>query len=631
MAYNKTSNIPDNRNVKYLSKDFESFRSNLQEFAEIYFPNTYNDFSTSNPATMFIEMASYVGDILSFYTDTQIQETFLSLAQENENIYNMAYAMGYKPSLSEASSVGLSLYQLVPSKPSSNYDPDLDYALTIGQGSTFTTANGTSFYTTQECNFGVSSSLNDDPDAEIFQYDGSGNPEYWLLTKNNIPAISAEQKTQTFQIGAPERFKTLTLFDNNILSVVSCTDSDGNQWHEVDYLAQDTKFFTRANTAAVDPTMAQYRDNVTSIIDLITVPKRFVTRAKENNTLEIQFGAGTSAEADVDIIPNPDNIGLGIKDGRSKLDQAYDPSNFLYSKGYGESPSNTTLTITYLVGGGIESNVSSNTITQKGILDVRNKANLQNSLLTFVKNSIESTNPNPAAGGGDGDTPRDVREKAMAHFAAQQRAVTKEDYTLRALSMPAEFGRIAKAYITQDDQLSPNTNESNRIPNPLALNLYTLGLDNQGSLIPLNFATKQNLQTYLEQYRMLTDAINIKDAYVINIRVLFTITTYKNSNNQQVLLSCIDLISRFFNPRFWQINQPIVLSELENLIGVVSGVKTVENIEILNIAGENIGYSKYVYDILSATRNGVIYPSLDPSIFELKFPQEDIEGSVTTY
>ena len=251
MAYNKTSNIPDIKSIKYLSKDFESFRSNLQDFAEIYFPNTYNDFSTSNPATMFIEMAAYVGDILSFYTDTQITETFLNLATESENIFNLAYSMGYKPQLTEASSVELDLFQVIPAAPTSNYDPDLSYALTINAGSTFETSAGTSFYLTEACNFGHSSSI-DEPEFNVFQYDSSGNPEYWIMKKPKVPAISADERTQEFHIGAPQRFKTLTLFDKNIISIISCTDSDGNTWHEVPYLAQDTKFFTRANTDAFD-------------------------------------------------------------------------------------------------------------------------------------------------------------------------------------------------------------------------------------------------------------------------------------------------------------------------------------------------------------------------------------------
>ena len=197
--------------------------------------------------------------------------------------------------------------------------------------------------------------------------------------------------------------------------------------------------------------------------------------------------------------------------------------------------------------------------------------------------------------------------------------------------MPARFGRIAKAYITQDDQISPLTTEANRIPNPLALNLYILGYNANKKLTTLNTATKTNLVNYLEQFRMLTDAINIKDGFVINIALDFEITTFKNYNNEEVILNCITEIQDYFNVDKWQINQPIIISEIENLIGGIRGVQTVESLSFENKSGTLAGYSQYKYDLGQATRNGVIYPSLDPSIFEIKFPNTDIKGRVTTY
>jgi hypothetical protein len=360
-------------------------------------------------------------------------------------------------------------------------------------------------------------------------------------------------------------------------------------------------------------------------------PRRYVSRFKEDNTLELQFGAGISDKADEEIIPNPDNIGLGIKDGRSELDTAYDPSNFLYTRAYGQVPANTTLTITYLVGGGLQSNVSSNTITSKGDLSISSLPGTNQGLLDFCKSSIISNNPEAAKGGGMGDTVEEIRMNAMAAFSAQKRTVTKDDYLIRTLSMPPKFGRIAKAYITQDDQISPLTTEPNRIPNPLALNLYTLGYDQEKNLTNLNSAAKHNLATYLEEYRMLTDAINLKNAFIINFNIEFEITSFKNFNNEEVLLSCISELKNYFNIDRWQINQPIIISEVMNLIGAVRGVQTVEKIKFDNLAGANEGYSPYKYDFTAATKKEVIYPSLDPSIFELKFPDQDIIGKITTY
>ena len=630
MAYNKVLNTPKEKEIKYLNKDFNSFKNNLIEFTQTYFPENFNDFSEGNPGMMFLEMASYVGDVLSFYTDNQIQETFLSTAQDKENLYNMAYAMGYTPKTTSAASVNLDISQLVPSKlVNGSHEPDYDYSLVIRANSTFNSSEGSSFYIDQDVDFTYSSSLSN-MDISIFQYDTLNNPEYYLL-KKTVSAISAESKTQTFAIGEPERFKTLTLFDTNIISIESITDSDGNIYHEVPYLAQDTIFEQISNIGANDPTLQQYNNETPYLIKLKKVPRRFISRVKPNNQIEIQFGAGISDKADEQIIPNPDNIGLGIKDGRSKLDKAYDPSNFLYTKAYGQAPSNTTLTVTYLVGGGLSSNVNSNTITEQGDLSITNKPNLNSGMLNFVKSSIVSTNVEAAKGGGAGDSIEDVRQNAIAAFSTQNRTVTKEDYIIRTLSMPPQFGSVAKAYITQDDQMSPLSTEPNRIPNPLALNLYTLGYNQDKKLTTLNSATNTILATYLEQHRMLTDAINIKDAFIINIALDFEITTFKNYSNERVLLQCITELKNYFNIDKWQINQPIIISDIKNLIGAVDGVQTVETVEFINKNGLINGYSQYIYPINLATRNEVLYPSLDPSIFEIKFPDKDIKGRVTTY
>ena len=630
MAYSKVSNKSQDKDVKYISKDFNTFKNQLIEFSQTYFPENFNDFSEGNPGMMFLEMAAYVGDVLSFYTDTQLRESFLNLAQDRENLYNLAYTLGYKPSVTNAANVTLDITQLVPSKLNGSiYQPDYDYGLTINENSTFSSTEGPSFYITNDVRFDFSSSF-DPTEISIYQYDSSNNPQYFLL-KKSVNAISAETKTQTFTIGDVEKFKTLTLFDTNIISIESIIDSDGNTYSEVPYLAQDTIFEPIENTAANDPDLQSYNQQTPYLLKLKKVPRRFITRVKPNNQLEIQFGAGTSDKADEQIIPNPDNIGLGIKDGRSKLDTAYDPSNFLYTKAYGQVPSNTTLTVTYLIGGGIDSNVNSNTITEKETLSITNNPNINPSMLNFVKSSILSTNVQAAKGGGAGDSIEDIRLNTAAHFSAQQRTVTKDDYIIRTLSMPPKFGRVAKAYITQDDQISPLTTEPNRIPNPLALNLYTLGYDSNKYVTTLNTATKTNLATYLEQYRMLTDAINIKDAFVINFALDFEITVFKNYNNQRVLLDCVSEIQNYFNIDKWQINQPIIISEVKNLIGGIEGVQTVEDITFTNKSGTFLGYSQYKYGFNKATKNDIIYPSMDPSIFELKYPNTDIKGRVTTY
>ena len=620
MSYSKVNS--ENKNVNYLNRDYNQLKQQLIDFAKIYYPDTANDFSEGSPGMMFIEMAAYVGDVLSFYTDTQLQETLLEYAQERENLFDLAYNLGYKPQVTNASSVVLDITQTVPAGATG---PDFTKTLTVKKGSSFLPANNTKieFLTQEDVNFSFSSSF-DPTEISVFSIDPTTNEPLKYLLKKSVKAISGKPVSKVFTVGSPERFLTLNIKDTDIISIESITDSDNNSYTEVPYLAQETVFEEVLNVSSNDPVLSQYNDEVPFLLKTKKVPKRFISRFKANNSLEIQFGSGISSSPDEEIIPNPDNVGLGINDGRSQLDLAYDPSNFLYTKTYGEVPSNTTLTVTYLKGGGLNSNVPSNTITRTGALSTR--ANNAGQSVSDQISSLAVTNPNPASGGGPGDTNDDIRLNAAANFNAQQRAVTKEDYLFRSLVMPPKFGKVAKAYLIKDDQISIET--SRRIANPNGLNLYTLGYNSSKQLTNLSVAAKENLATYLEQYRMLTDAINIKNAFVINIDVEFEITTFKNFNNGEVVTNCINELKKFFNIDRWQINQPIIINEIFNVLGTVDGVASIGSVNVNNKFSEVLGYSKYKYDIEQATVNGIIYPSLDPSIFEVKYPNADIKGRV---
>ena len=624
MAYSSATS--DNKTINYLNKDFSDFKGALINLAEIYYPDTVNDFSEGSPGTMFIEMASYIGDVLSFYTDAQIQETFLQYAQERENLYALAYTLGYVPTISNPASVELEIFQQIPADSSG--DPDYDYALRVLKDSSFKPNNnsGVSYLIQNDVNFAFSSSF-DTTEQTVYSVSGT-QPDYFLL-KKKVKALSAEVKTATFAIGAAERFKTLSLDDSKIIGIQSITDSDGNEYTEVPYLAQETVFEEVPNVEANDPTLKQYQNQVPYLLRTKKVAKRFVTRFKSNQKLEIQFGAGATSGDDTTIIPNPDNIGLGIKDGRSLLDKAYDPSNFLFTKAYGEVPSNTTLTVKYLVGGGINSNANANIINRIGTINTKpTKGGLNSSILNTAVDSIACNNPKPAMGGGPGDSAQDIRLNAIANFSAQKRTVTKEDYIFRSLAMPPQFGKVAKAYVAQDTQISLDTNK--RISNPNALNLYTLGYNYNRKLTPLSYAAKVNLATYLEQYRMLTDAINIKEASVINFKLEFDITVKNGYSNDRALLSSINSLKSFFNTDNWQINEPINIGDITGLLYNINGIQTVNDLVFTNLFGENSGYSKFKYNFEAATQNNTIYPSLDPSIFELKYPNTDIIGRVTT-
>ena len=603
------------KNISYLNKTFTDFKSNLVNYAKTYFPTTYNDFSEASPGNMFIEMASYVGDVMSFYVDTQVQENFLLYAKEKENLYALSYAFGYRPKSSYASSTIVDIYQLVPSQTINSVNsPNFNtYGLIIPENTSITAnSNGTKFITTEKIDF------TDTGSTEITFVDSN-----YYLFKKSVKAISAEIKTTTFTYGAPQKFQISTITDTNILQILDVTGSDSNKWYEVPYLAQSSIFEAVAN-----PTYST--DQVPYLLTLKRTPRRFVSRILSDNTLQLEFGAGISNSTDNQIIPTPDNIQLGLVPGISDLSDNYNKASVFFTKEYGLAPSNTTLQVRYLVGGGIISNVPSNdliTINTSGVYF--KNGNPGGAISTTILGSVVSTNPTPAIGGRNGDEIEEIRNNALFSFTSQNRAVTKDDYIIRTLSLPATYGNIAKVYITQDFERSNTLETSTSTKNPLALDLYVLAYNSNKQLITSSTTLKNNLVTYLNQYRMITDAINIKDAFYINIGVNFDITVQSGYNNQDVITNCILMLQDHFNTEKWQINQPIILSEINSKLLQVQGVQSVVKVEIIN-KQDNTGitYSQYGYDLSGATKNGNIYPSLDPSIFELRYPNTDIQGRV---
>jgi hypothetical protein len=624
------ANQPD---IKYFNKDFLSLRQDLINYARTYFQNSYVDFSPSAPGNMFMEMAAYVGDVLSFYTDTQLQETLLLYAQERKNIIALAYALGYRPKITTVSSVMLDVYQQIPSTGAPDYKPDWRYTFRIAQNSVIqsTSKPNITFLTEDLVDFSFSSSF-DPTSISIYQYDNSGNPQFYLV-KKQVKAYSGTIKTTTFSFENPVQFPSVTINDTNIIQILGVTDSDNKQWYEVPYLAQNTIFDETLNISSNEPNYFTENDNARFMLRLKRVPRRFVSRFDDDNNLVLEFGGGITSVPDEVILPNPDNVGLGLVDGISKLNQAYDPSNFLYANEYGISPSNTTLTVQYIVGGGVETNLPSddiNRVTINSLITFIDSYNLDDNLITSMKNSIRFNNPFPSSGGGPGETTEQIRLQALANFPTQNRNVTRADYLVRTLSMPSKYGYIAKAYVTQDYLVANDIDRQNFITNnPLALSVYILTNNIDGKITRTSNAIKQNLKTYLSYHKIASDAIIIKDAYYANIKVSFDITVSPAYNSQEVLTKCITAIKEYFDINKWEINQPIIISDIYNIFCPISGVQSVIKVNIDNLAGGN--YSPYSYDIAAATKQGVIYPSLDPMIFEVRYPDTDIYGRVVTY
>lgn len=632
------------KDVSLLGRDFGEFRKNLIEFSKNYFPNTYNDFNESSPGMMFMEMASYVGDVLSFYTDTQLRESLLTTAEEKANLFNIVSTLGYQPKNIVPASVTLDVFQLIPAKGSGdNVRPDFDYAMTLNEGMIVgsTDFSQVEFTTVSSVDFAFSSSFSP-TEVSVYQIDENTNEPVYYLLKKQVRATSGKEVTKTFEFGSPKIYDKIRIVDDNIIRVKSIYDSDDDRWTRVPYLAQDTVFEQIENNEDNSTNFYQYRGNTPYLLDLNRVPKRYTTRFEDNGTLVVQFGAGISANADEEIIPNPDNVGSALYTEHQNLDTSLDPSNFLYTKTYGAAPSNTTLIVTYVVGNGVIDNVPAKDLINviSSTTTLKNEINLNQAVVSFIRGSLACTNPEPAIGGKTTETDDEIRQNAMAFFGAQNRTVTREDYVMRCYAMPPQFGSVAKAYLVQDYQLENRKLDgepiSTEIPNPLALNLYTLGYDNNKSVTPLNPATKYNLKNYISYHRLLTDAVNIKDAHIVNIGVSFEIIVLPEYNSNEVLLRAINRMKEYFNIDNWKINEPINLSNVYVELDKVEGVQTVVRpdrdgkggLQIYNKFNGN--YSPNKYSTLTATKNGIIYPPKDPSIFEVKYPNTDIRGQVVT-
>jgi hypothetical protein len=650
---------PQSKEVRYLNRDFSSFREGLIQFAKYYFPNAYKDFNDAAPGMMFIEMAAYVGDVLSYYTDYTFKEGLLFNTQERKNIIALARFLGYRPKPARGATGQITVQQICPSTVvDGEYVPDEKFLLNIKQNMQVSNNAGASFLTSEPINFSVDSIISPRT-TTVFQRNSTGVPTFFLIEKTaNIR--SGKLVTKTFTIGEMQSFLKLFLDETNVLEIIEAKDSDNNKWYEVPYLAQETVLFDVPNDEAFEGSLALFKGVVPYILKYLKTSRRFTINITENNQTYLEFGAGTSGFADEIINLSSQQVGVGLSNLKN-LNLSLDPSNFLKNDSYGLAPQNTIISVTYSIGGGFESNSPSNSVINIDAIDIDNSVDglspEEVNLLNSVKTSLKVNNEDATVGGKGPEADEEIRQNAIASFAAQSRIVTQTDYLARVYSVPPKYGTIAKAQVITYNSLDVNQNQiltgtvsadnvatvnnSNTQnyfrkiafdrSNPFAVNLYILSYDQNKNLTVPNEALVANLLTYLRQYRMLTDGINIVDGYVINVGVEFVITVFKGYNKKDVLRNTIATVQNFFNIDKWEFSQPINLSALRLEIAKVEGVQTVVSCKIKNLTplttnGDN--YSPVEYDIAAATQNDMIFPSLDPSIFEVKYPDKDIKGTV---
>ena len=612
------------RDIRYIDRDFNTLRDSLIQYSKTYFPNTYNDFSETSTGMLFMEMAAYVGDVLSFYLDNQIQETFIQKARQTTNLYALAYSLGYVPKVTTVATVEVDFFQQVPAVLSASvYVPDFDYSLIVPENTQVTSNLDSTqrFLIEDAIDFSASSSL-DPTTVSVYQISGI-NPTYYLLKKTR-KAISATINSETFGFTNAVKFDTRIIRAANIVGILDVVDTNGNTWYEVPNLAQENVFNSIRNTNTNDPNYSVDTE-VPYILELKTVQRRFATRFMDSGSLQLQFGAGSTRSTTEEIIPNPDNVGLGLPFEKTKLTTAFSPVNFVFTNTYGIAPYNTTLTVRYLVGGGAKANVEGGSLTQVNTSNiVFINPNLANTTLANqIFSSIATNNPLAADGGMDGDTVEEIRQNSLGNFQNQLRTVTTQDYLVRALSMPANLGVIAKAHAQPQKIGDYQAGEL-----PTVLDLYILSYNIDKKLRTASALLKRNLQTYLSEYRMINDSINIKDAYIINIGVNFDIIVSPNFNNSETITKCINSVANYFLIDKWQINEPILIKDLFILLDKVQGVQTVQDVQIVNLTGTSLGYSDFAYDVNGAMIDNVIYPSIDPMVFEVKYPNKDIKGRV---
>ncbi len=638
-------------NVNYLNKDFTSLKQSLMNYAKSYFPDTYRDFNETSPGMMLLEMNAYVGDVLSFYIDQQYKEMLLPLAEERRNIITMAKMFGYKVRPIVPAYVDLTFTSNVNASSGDTSKVDYSHAGVYDSGIEIPSSTNSDiiFSTLEPIDFRISGSNDTDIIATT---DTSGLASKYQLSRT-VKAVSATEKTITFQVGIPEKFKTLTIPDTNVIDIISCVDSNGNNWYEVDFLAQDkvpiethyTEDINRDSAYSTEYGELETSTAVPFSLTYIKTSKRFTRETNQDNTTSLIFGNGvlkngidgTIDQGYIDM----EQVGIVIPGQTNDLNESISPLLGDEYSTLGETPNNVTLTITYRVGGGISSNVSSGDLTS---LPVKLPM-LGEAALTTV------TNEKPAFGGKDQEDTIEIKERAKAFFTTQNRCVTKEDYEARVLNIPSKFGNIAKAYVTREapnivgdtnlttvqnyvaqsstfisylgnyingdafqtfvtngdvgglrDQIQMELDiipTAPNIQNDLArelelgtVNIYLLGYNNFKQLVgnpntittltddKLPLTLTSNIKKYLENFKILTDFITINDGYIVNFGVFFDVIAEKYANKQEVKLNCIQKIKDYFRIEKMQFNQPIYKSNLEYELMGVEGVRSIGHVTI---------------------------------------------------
>lgn len=589
--------------IKYTSRDFNSIREDLVTYAKRYYPDKIKDFSQPSFGALMLDTVAYVGDILSFYLDYQANESFLSTAIEYNNVVKLARTLGYKIQTNPSSFGTLTVYILVPTE-SDTVAPDENYMPILKRGSTFSSTNGTLFTLIEDMDFSDSNL-----ERVVAQVDpNTGAPvKYAIRSYGQI--VSGEVGVETIDVGEYSKFPRFQLQTKNIAEVLSVVDSENNRYYEVDHLTQDAIYIPVVNRS-------ENRDTVRNILKPVSVSRRFTMEKTALDTF-LQFGDGTD-ETEVEYL-DPSNVVLDTFGKTHITDTSFDPSVLNKSGKLGVAPSNTSLLVTFRLNTADNVNASANTITnvENSILSFRNPDLLSVAQINEVRTSLEVINEEALVGDINLPTSEEIKIRAYANFATQNRAVTKQDYISVVYNMPSKFGAIKRASISLD------TNSYNQ----RNLNLFVVSEDTESKLVKTNDTIKQNLKNWLAQYKMINDTVDILDAKIVNFGIKYTAKAMPDVNPYLVLDDANKAIRQFYEARYLEIGEPILVTDVFGVLKNVGTVLDVTNVELFIKNGDDYADAPFsVEEFLNADGTMLIPPN--DCIFELKFPNSDILGTI---
>jgi len=590
--------------IKYTSRDFDSIKQDLLDYTERYYGDTVKDFSQNSFASLMFETVSYIGDTLSFYLDYQVNESFFDSATEYNNVIRLARQLGYKNKLSP-SSTGIATFYISVPAAASGLGPDPTYIPTLLRGSEFATSSGINFILVENVQFKNNNNL-----VIASKVDNTtGLPTEYAI-KANGRIISGANYRRTYEIGAFEKFRKLSLGTPNVAEITSVIDAEGNEYFEVDSLAQNIIYSETTNPNAIV-------DGVPSLLKPFVVGRRYTIERTSNDTI-IQFGHGSDEfmSTDNDIF-DPKNTVLEMHAKNYFTDTSFDPNRLVENDKFGIGPSNTGLIVTYRVNTTNNVNAAVGALnTSKNVqLNFADDANLLSTTKNTIKSSVEVDNEEPIIGYSSVPTPDEMRIRALNYFASQNRAVTKEDYKSFVYAMPPQFGSLTRCNIVRDsDSIKRN------------LNLYVISEDSNGFFTTANNTIKENLKTWLSRVKMINDTIDILDGKVVNIGIRFSVKSTQQENKYTALNEGIQAVKNQFNRKF-EIGEPIYLTDVQTALQSVPSIADVKKVTIFNRVGGV--YSDISFDIdvnKSADGRYVMIP--EDQIFEIKYPNADIIGTV---